>query len=173
MVSSRAYKEAREHFGLKPDDKTFVLHHIDPTLRHTNRKRYDEWRPEDLCIMSRSEHTRLHQIGNKNCKGKKLSEETRKKLSAVRKGKKKSEEHKKKLSEAHKGKKLSEEHKQKLIDANKIPVCQCTLAGQLVRVWESAKAAEVEGGFDGGTIAKVCKGKYKHHKGYVWKYANK
>lgn len=48
-----------------------------------------------------------------------VSEETRKKLSEVRKGKPKSEEHKRKISEAKKGKPKSEEHKRKLSESHK------------------------------------------------------
>ena len=47
-------------------------------------------------------------------KGKKVSEETKKKISEAHKGKKLSEEHRKKMSEVHKGKKVSEEHMKKL-----------------------------------------------------------
>ena len=47
-------------------------------------------------------------------KGKKLSEEHKRKISEGLKGKKHSEKTKKKLSIAHKGKKLSEEHKNKI-----------------------------------------------------------
>ena len=67
----------------------------------------------ELIFLPTSEHQFLHQ------KGKKRSEETRKKLSEAKKGKQFSEEHKKKLSEAHKGKSLSEEHKKKLSEAHK------------------------------------------------------
>ena len=63
-------------------------------------------------------------INHHSNKGKKLSEETKKKMSIVRKGKLKSKEHKKKLSESQKGrigtwagKKLSEEHKRNLSKA--------------------------------------------------------
>lgn len=56
------------------------------------------------------------------CKGKKHSEETKKKISEAKKGKKlgpHSEEQKRKMSEAHKGKVFSEEHKRKLSEAHK------------------------------------------------------
>lgn len=46
--------------------------------------------------------------------GQKLSEEIRKKMSEAHKGKKLSEETRKKMSEAHKGKKFSEEHRKKM-----------------------------------------------------------
>lgn len=52
-------------------------------------------------------------------KGNRPSEETRQKMSETRKGKKHSEEWAKKISEAHKGRKLSEEHRRKLSEAKK------------------------------------------------------
>ncbi len=47
-------------------------------------------------------------------KGRKISEETRRKLSALFKGRKISEEQKRRISEKHKGRKLSEKHKEAL-----------------------------------------------------------
>ena len=66
-------------------------------------------RPADeLIFLKHSEHTSLHQKGNipwnKWKKGKKHSEESKRKMSEAKKGKKFSEEHKKKLSEASIGK---------------------------------------------------------------------
>lgn len=172
----KAYIKAREYFGLGAADDDFVLHHVDPTLKTRDPKRYNEWRPEDLVVMTRAQHTRLHHIGNKHCKGKKLSEEHKKKLSEANKGKKFSEEHKKRIGEAHRGKKHSEESRKKisesLIGKKARPVEQYALNGELVRVWESAKAAEVEG-FQQSNIIAVCKGKRPHHKKYIWKYSQR
>lgn len=61
----------------------------------------------ELCFMPHSEHSSLHAKGNKNCLGKHLSEEHRRKISATKIGKHRSEETKKKISEANKGKKNS------------------------------------------------------------------
>ena len=47
-------------------------------------------------------------------RGYKNSEETRKKLSLLKKGKRYTEEHKRKISESNKGKKLSKEHRLKI-----------------------------------------------------------
>lgn len=52
-------------------------------------------------------------------KGNHPSEETRQKMSEKRKGKKHSEEWSKKISEANKGRKFSEEHRRKLSEAKK------------------------------------------------------
>ena len=70
----------------------------------------------ELVFLTRFKHLRLHN------KGKKLSDETRRKVSEAKKGKPRSEETKRKMSEAHKGKKrgpLSEEIKRKISEANK------------------------------------------------------
>lgn len=52
-----------------------------------------------------------HNKGNTYAKGRKQSDEAKKKISEAHKGKILSDEHRKKLSEAHKGKILSDEHK--------------------------------------------------------------
>jgi len=52
-------------------------------------------------------------------KGKRMSEEQRKKLSAACKGRKQSEEAKEKISKKFKGKVLSEEHKRKIGESNR------------------------------------------------------
>lgn len=147
--SQKARDKAREYFGLGAGDDDFVLHHVDPTLKKRDPERYKQWNPEDLCIMSRAEHASLHH----KCKN--LSEVHKKRIREANRGKKHSEKTRKKMSESNKSKK---------------PVEQYTLAGELVRVWESAKAAEVEG-FNQGNIARVCRGKQKHHKKYIWKYS--
>ena len=84
----------------------------------------------ELIFLPSSEHTSLHRKGKKLSeearkkmsgarKGKKRSEETKKKISETMKGKHISEETKKKMSETHKGKKLSEEQKKKIAETNK------------------------------------------------------
>lgn len=37
-----------------------VLHHKDATLKHNDRARYDEWRPEDLVPMEKKAHISMH-----------------------------------------------------------------------------------------------------------------
>ena len=49
------------------------------------------------------------------------------------------------------------------------PVLQYTLDGKLVKEWVSIKEASRDG-FDDSSITLCCKGKYKQHKGYIWKH---
>ena len=83
-------------------------------VHHKNRNITDD-SIENLKLMKDISHSQYHH------KGKKVSKETRKKMSEAHmgripwdKGKKFSQEYKQKISEALKGKKHSEEHKQKL-----------------------------------------------------------
>ena len=111
------------------DTKIFVVHHIDKNIYNN---RFD-----NLQKMTKSDHQSLHNSGDKNPMfGKKLSQETRRKMteghtgkhssdetrrkmSESSKGKTRSEEHYKRLSESHKGKKHSEEHCKRLSESHK------------------------------------------------------
>ena len=48
----------------------YVLHHVDPSLRHCNPIRYNEWRIEDLVMITSAEHARIHHTGNQYNLGK-------------------------------------------------------------------------------------------------------
>ncbi len=61
--------------------KGYVLHHKDETLKKNNPKRYNQWNIEDLVMIPKAEHLSLHH------KGKKMSLESRQKLSKSKKGK--------------------------------------------------------------------------------------
>ena len=99
--------------------KGYCLHHKDITMRETNLERYIQWLPEDLVVMSLSEHSKLHNTGLVR------SEETREKMSKANKGrqpwlgKHHSEETKKKMSKANKGRHLTEEQKKAISRARK------------------------------------------------------
>ena len=42
------------------------LHHLDTSLRHTNIKRYIQWFPFDLVVVTPSEHMKLHSKDSHN-----------------------------------------------------------------------------------------------------------
>ena len=132
----------------------------------------------ELIFLTSTEHNRLHRKGKKMPaisaakkgkhspnKGKKLSEEARRKISEAKKGKPAwnkgkhhSEESKAKMSVALKGKPLSEEHKAKLSEAHKGKPS-----------WNKGKTFSEE------TKAKMSaakKGKPSPTKGKHWKLAD-
>lgn len=51
-------------------------------------------------------------------------------------------------------------------------IVQLNLDGSLVRIWDSMRQAERDGGFRNSHISKCCMGckRYKTHKGYKWMY---
>lgn len=63
----------------------YVLHHKDITLKYRDPERYAEWRTEDLEMITRSEHNKIHMTGNRYAKGHKHSIESRKKISERKK----------------------------------------------------------------------------------------
>ena len=86
--------------------------------------------PEELIFLTIAEHRELHSFGIKgkpsSRKGKRVSEETKRKISEANKGRCRTEEAKRKMSEAkkgktpwNKGKHCSEETKKKLSEAVK------------------------------------------------------
>ena len=95
-------------------------------------------------------------------KGKKHSEETKKKYSEQRKGE----------GNGFYGKCHTEESKAKIRDnLPKKGVAQINMeTGEIVNVFASQKEAERQTGAYHSNIAKCCKGKVKSVKGYIWKY---
>lgn len=116
--------------AIADNTKTWICHHVNgepftgfckADLKKMNM--YYQRPASELKFVTRSEHTTIH---NKVKKGKRCSENTRKKISAANtgktspnKGKYHSEETRKKISDSHKGKHLSDEHRQKLSESLK------------------------------------------------------
>ena len=90
--------------------------------------------------------------------GKHHTEESKKKISEKQKGKKLSEETRRKMSKARINGKQSKK------------ILQYTLNGEFVREWPSIQECE-RNGFDGANICYCCQGKRKSHKGFKWCYA--
>lgn len=111
-----------ENYEEAVNDKSqvWVCHHIlGEILTSEQLKEHDFYYDVPPCMLkfvTRAEHARIHK------KGKHLSEETRIKLSEVKKGKKgkvRSEETRRKISESMKGKIRSEESRKKMSEAAK------------------------------------------------------
>ena len=92
--------QVHTNLGYKKD---YDIHHIDENKMNNSLS--------NLVYLTHSEHTKMHN------KGKKLSEETKQKMSEAKKGKHFSDEHKRKISETKKN--MSEETKRKLSEALK------------------------------------------------------
>ena len=125
---------------------------------------------------------------NSPCYGKHLSEETKQKISEAKKGKytgednpmygkHHTEEMKKRMSESKKGKNCGKDN------PTSKRVAQYDKDMNLIKIWDCAKQASEELGFNHSKICMVCryydnplqfieKNKYPRnfHKGYIWKY---
>lgn len=115
-----------------------------------------------------SEEQRQRQ--SKKLKGIKFSEEHKRKISESLKGRTFTDEHRKHIGETSKGRKHTEETKLKMIKSRSKAIIQLTINDDYIREWDSAKQAEIEGGFTNSNICVCCKGKRKSYKGYKWMY---
>lgn len=107
------------------------------------------------------------------------TEETKIKLSRMKKGRLLSEAAKRNIAEGHKGLKLSELHKASLQKAHKADmkhVRQLTVNGVLIAEYDSIKAAERTTGINRGGISACINGRQQRTTGrdgvsYKWKIA--
>lgn len=107
------------------------------------------------------------------------TEETKIKLSRMKKGRLLSETAKRNIAEGHRGLKLTEEHKANLQAAHKADmkhVRQFTVDGVLIAEYDSIKAAERTTGINRGGISACINGRQQRTTGrdgvsYKWKIA--
>lgn len=117
-------------------------------------------------------------------KGRMHSEESKKKMSESRKGLSKSMDHNKKTSESLKGRKFSDEHRKNISESiRKIKFNpewgEKSGKARMKKVicinnsfeYESTKHAAKDLSLDSGSISRVCRGLYKHTKGFIFRYA--
>lgn len=110
--------------------------------------------------------------GNKNGLRHACSEEKKRKISESQKGRKLTEEHKKKLSVAKKGshhKPPSDETRKKISDSHKKKQVYCT---ETDTVYESIQSCAKELELESTAVCACCKGKHKSTHGYHLKYYN-
>lgn len=126
----------------------------------THTKEYKEKMSNKLTGIKRTEETRnkisQSKKGNKYCVGRILTQET-----------------KNKIGKANRGRKLTDEQKEyfKKISIKK-RINQYDLNGNFIRQWESQSEASRQTGIFEQNIHKVCIGKQKYAKGFLWRYAD-
>jgi len=116
-------------------------------------------------------------------KGRKHTDEAKKKMSKARKGVKKSDAHNANVSESLKGRRFSEEHRRNLSRAmtkRKFNPAWGRKSGESRskkvlcinngNEYTSTKHAALELGLDSSSVSRVCTGLYKHTKGYLFRY---
>lgn len=87
-------------------------------------------------------------------------------------GKKHTEENKKILSEIAKNRpSMSKETREKIGLSSRIKINQYTTEGVFIREWDSIVGASADLKIDASYIAKVCNGKHKQAKGFIFKHA--
>lgn len=104
--------------------------------------------------------------------GRKMSEETRAKISKALMGKIPSRESIEKTARANRGLKRSDATKAKLSDSHGKKVEQVSMTtGNVLRVYKSGFATQKDG-FNFRCVSNCCLGKQVKHKGFFWRFAD-
>lgn len=61
-------------------------------------------------------------------------------------------------------------HNERVANSLSKPIGQYTLGGELIRIWPSAKEAQMQTGFHRSNICAVANGKLKTAHNFIWKY---
>lgn len=139
-------------------------------LVHTEGAK-QKMRSQRLKWWSTEEHRRSRSGINNPNYGRKMSDAEKEHLSIINQGKEFSEETRRKISEAKRGEKhhyygkFGQEH------PGHRDICQCDMSGNIIRIFHGLHEAERETGIDLRNIQRVCAGRRKSAKGYIWKYA--
>jgi group I intron endonuclease len=132
--------------------------------------------------MSKAAKSRSKEISERMKKimtGKKMSDETKEKISKKIKGIKRNYEFKNKMSIIAKNRVVSDDTKNKIsktktgkISKKRKKVIQLDLYGNLIKIWSFAGEAESELNITRGKISAVCLNNRKTAGGFKWKYKN-
>lgn len=110
-------------------------------IHHINFNKLDN-RPENLIVLSHSEHNKLHYQHTSPDSFKKASTKRSKSISKALTGKP---------------------------SVHKIPIVQLTLDNKIVKEYECLSDVTKDG-FSQGNVCSACKGNLKTAYGYIWKY---
>ena len=99
------------------------------------------------------------------------SNDTRQKLSELRRKENLSEETLSRRSAGLKGRKFTDEHKRKIGVGNSKPVMMLSKDGKYIRSFSSAHEVEISLGVSHTHISQCCHNKRKGAGGYLWKFA--
>lgn len=113
-------------------------------VHHINHNRMDN-RPENLVVLTASEHSKLHYQDQPD---------SFKKPSIKRSAS---------ISKALKGKPQEDK---------RIPIIQLSRNGEIIKKWDYISDV-VQDGFDPSNVCSCCKGKLKSAYGFKWQYADK
>lgn len=113
-------------------------------VHHINFNSLDN-RPENLIVVSPSEHAKIHYENQPDS----FKKSTFKRANSI--------------SKALKGKPRIDKH---------IPIIQYDLEGNFVKEWNYVSEC-TNYGFSQGNVCSCCKGRLKQYKGYIWKYKQK
>ena len=138
-----------------------------PEMREKARKAQENITQERRDKISKASKERLKNPENHPMYRKHHTEESRRKISESIRGEK----------HPNYGKHLSEETRKKISEANiggnsprSLPVVQCNLNGDLIKIYDGIRQASRESGIDSSSIVKCCKGKCKAVGGFKWYY---
>lgn len=145
-----------------------------PCVNHKDENRQNNYvdNLEWVTHQYNNTYNNVHIKRGEKMKGRKNSEETRRKISKALKGKYCGE------NSPNYRKQLTEEHKQKIRESNigksklkcRKPILQYTLDNIFIREWDSAITASIELNINRNSIGQCCCNRIKSSGGYIWRY---